>query len=112
MQPPSLYELHAIAAMRANDTIPTKVAVLLLLLGQNGEALQVGEIGRRLGLKLPVVSMTGDALRRDGSIERVCPAHDQRKTSFALTDMGRRRAEKHLKLLRAISGCAGAGPSE
>lgn len=111
MQRPSRDELQVLALLRCNDTISSRVAVLVTLLGCETEACQVGLLATNLGAGVSALSMVGDALVKDGLVDRCYPIHDMRKTSFALTSLGREAAYVHLGLLRRMDATTEAPTS-
>lgn len=103
MQPPSQAERQIITEMLRNTTINSRAALLIVLLGNDTGACQIGLLAGSLGLSIPRVSMLGDTMVKDGMVDRCVPMNDLRKVSFALTDKGRAAAVSHLGLLRRLS---------
>lgn len=112
MTPPTKTELESVSNLLSLGVITSRAAILLTLLGQDTAALSVGDLAERLAVSIPRISMLGDTLSKQGLVERVIPASDQRKISLALTQAGYASARAALRCLRAFSAPCAASEKE
>jgi DNA-binding MarR family transcriptional regulator len=106
MTPPTETELASVSNLLCFGVITSRAALLITLLGQDTAAMTMGDLAEQLKVRIPRVSMLGNTLSKDGLVERIIPAADQRKISLALTQAGYAAARAALNGLRAFSGAA------
>ncbi len=103
MLPPTANELSSLRTLLAEDIINTRTALLVALLGQEDASCQIGSLADDFGISIPRVSMLSETMVRDGLVDRVVPASDQRKTALALTQRGYEVARHRLGILRGFT---------
>lgn len=100
MTPTTEKETDAIRHMLDAGAVTSRAAVMMIILGGNDGAYQIGALAVRLGLGVSSVSMLGNTLAKLGLVDRCVPAADLRKTTLALTATGYASARSQLTMLR------------